>query len=465
LEKRESRKSLEVFFNTLFAEALKNIEGNFVSGEHFNEWCNRYQNQLLTATLSARLHGKSTIVYAFLCWKLYNIESLPGLFPEVIYISYNDDLAGVHVRNIKRLIEQMPCFAEYENLSDAETILKMRKGSKTFTIKPAGIFSFKRGVHTIGVICDDILQDPQKPMMDIGQITKVTRIFNEQIASIKKLEGFLHVTGTAQDKEDLFFTLKNNPKYDWKMYPAIKSKSKKEVLWKEMFPLSKLLEMQYEVETKAFSKEYQCVPVRGVEGFFSEEAIDKLVSKSYNVNWRTYETSNPLFAGMDLGKKMHPSHVAVFEAVPIKDEEGNETEKVTAVQRLSLFLDKMDYNKQKDLVCEMIEKMQIQSFLFDNTRAEFESFIENNELPAECEPTVMTGKEKQILASAFDIFVTCENISFVNDDRQKRQILAVDNNLDAPSTFEGHGDAFWSCALALKKMREGMPSLRWLGKK
>lgn len=477
-----AHKHFEVFFNAFFARAIELIEGSFVSGDHFAVWCKRLQDHDLTATVSARSHGKSTLIYAFLLWKLFNIKEQAGLFPEVIYISYSDTLAGYHIQKVKRLASVMPCFQSYGNLSDAETILKMSKDGKTFSIKPAGIFSFKRGVHTIGTIVDDPLQDPQKASMDLAQVYKITKIFNEQIAQIRKVTGWTHVFGTPQDKEDLFASLKKNAKYNCGEYPAIISHKTKRVLWKEMFPFDKLLDIRdNEIGDKAFSKEYQCVPVRGVDSFFKEEVIDILTGKCYNVDWRTYETQNAVYGGMDLGKKMHPSHIALFEAVPIKvkDEDGKDTEEdsdeVVAKQILSLFLDKMDYNDQKTLVDEIIQKLSVQAFPFDNSRAEFDTFIERDELPPEMEPITMTGKLQQTIATNFDQIVTTSLkaikeggqavIEFVTDQRQKNQILSVDCDLNAPSTVGGHGDAFWSVGLALRAMREGQPNIRWLGQK
>jgi hypothetical protein len=113
----------------------------------------------------------------------------------------------------------------------------------------------------------------------------------------------------------------------------------------------------------------------------------------------------------------------------------------------------------------MINLLGIESILFDNTRAEFDTFEENGELPSEMEGFIMSAKSQQSIATGFDQTITAGRLELVIDDRQKRQILAVDNDLKAPSTFEGHGDAFWSIALALKKYREGSPNVRWLGAK
>lgn len=48
----------------------------------------------------------------------------------------------------------------------------------------------------------------------------------------------------------------------------------------------------------------------------------------------------------------------------------------------------------------------------------------------------------------------------LNDDRQKEQILAVDNNLNAMESPDGHGDSFWSNALALGREKRKEPRIR-----
>ena len=42
----------------------------------------------------------------------------------------------------------------------------------------------------------------------------------------------------------------------------------------------------------------------------------------------------------------------------------------------------------------------------------------------------------------------------IKDERQKQQILSVSNDLKAPDTPMGHGDAFFSIAMALQAAHE-----------
>jgi hypothetical protein len=81
--------------------------------------------------------------------------------------------------------------------------------------------------------------------------------------------------------------------------------------------------------------------------------------------------------------------------------------------------------------------------------------MENGELDDQAYPIVMTSASQDKMASNFDKVVNVNENSKVrlillNDDRQTRSIISMDANLKAPSSPEGHGDAFWSGALAVQ---------------
>ena len=53
------------------------------------------------------------------------------------------------------------------------------------------------------------------------------------------------------------------------------------------------------------------------------------------------------------------------------------------------------------------------------------------------------------MASNFERLVLNKRIELINNERMINQILVVNNNLDAIVTPEGHGDSFWSIAMAV----------------
>jgi hypothetical protein len=61
-----------------------------------------------------------------------------------------------------------------------------------------------------------------------------------------------------------------------------------------------------------------------------------------------------------------------------------------------------------------------------------------------------TAKSKMTMAQIFETYVHEGNTKLLADERQTAQILSVNNELKAPETPQGHGDAFFSIAMALQ---------------
>ena len=78
-------------------------------------------------------------------------------------------------------IRELPeYFGSFDDLTKAEGILKYGHHDNVFICEPAGSLSFKRGRHPEGMICDDILKDPEVKL-DISQLQKITKTFTSLI--------------------------------------------------------------------------------------------------------------------------------------------------------------------------------------------------------------------------------------------------------------------------------------------
>ena len=108
-----------------------------------------------------------------------------------------------------------------------------------------------------------------------------------------------------------------------------------------------------------------------------------------------------------------------------------------------------------------IENLRIDRLNYDDTRAEFEGFRERGELPDGMFGVAFTAKSKFKMAAEVDRFITGEKILLINDQRQKRQLLNVDNDLKAVQTSEGHGDCFFSLCLAVTAYLQGQGEMIW----
>lgn len=433
--------SFKYFSNNIFSHSF---EGQYINGKHLDEWANILQDNDFVSFLSARKHSKSTKLYAYVMWKL--LRSIDQDL-EILYLSYNSNLAAYHTRNIKTFIQRNPYFEECIDLTPAEGILKYTWDNEhIFRVEPEGMLSFKRGRHPDIVLVDDPLQDPAA-ILNLTVIQKITRIFLEEIMSLpKEKTGEIKVVGTAQDERDLFFTIKKMKRFLWKEYKAIQSYKQERVLWPEMFPFERLISIRdEEIGEKAFNKEYQCSPVRTEEAFFKREDIMPVVNPTLKNLKRTdkIKTKNSVFGGMDIGKKRNPTHIAIFENV-----------KNRLIQRHQIFLDGWDYTDQVDYCYEIIPNFKVDMFLYDDTRGELEGYREENKLPEEMRPYVFSLKSKSLAATTFEGRVRKKKIELIDDERMIGQILSVDNSLTSIATAQGHGDSFWSIALACVAARE-----------
>ena len=272
--------------------------------------------------------------------------------------------------------------------------------------------------------------------------------------SLPKEGGEIHLVGTAQHQMDLFFQLKNNKSWDWKEYKAILNEKEKLTLWPELFSYERLEQIRNEeIGEKAFSKEYMCSPVWTEEAYFNR--IELMRSVDNNLKERTIsakeyykQKKEMIVAGLDIGKKTHPSHLAIFEA------SGNHY-----TQLYELFMDGWDYSKQVDFINGLINFFGIDRLNYDDTRSELESFREKRLIDSSIwKPIVFKVKTKFDMASNFSRLVNYKEegehkprVHLLNRQRMIDSILSVSNDLQAVESNIGHGDAFWGISLALYK--------------
>jgi len=365
-----------------------------------------------------------------------------------------------HTTNIKQLIQANPYFTQVR-ISDRPIIQDLTQGKafidytwgdgSRFRCTPSGILTFNRGWHGDGVICDDILADPTNEL-NFTVIEKISRTFFEQVMSLPKEGGQIHLVGTAQHQTDLFFQLKPNKRWNWAEYKAILNEKKKRVLWPELFSYKRLCEIRNEeLGDKAFNKEYMCSPVWTEEAYFQRDEIMRVVkdikeSKRPASEYKDKQVQ--IVAGLDIGKKTHPSHFVIFALT-----QNHYT------QIYEKFMDAWDYSRQVDFINGLIEFHLIDRLNYDDTRAELEGFRERRLIDSRIwKPIVFKITTKFDMASNFSRLVNHKEeevhkpqITLLNRQRQIDSILSVNNELKAPESEIGHGDAFWSIALAVYK--------------
>lgn len=442
----QARNDFTFFVNNIFSLSFN---GGFIRGVYVNEVCRSLGTNRKTMRISAKGHMKSTALYAHFMWKLLFQGATMDL--ECHYFSHQEQMAGYHVGKIKQLISNNPYYDEIiDTKSIAESVIKYTWDGQHFvTLTPHGLIQFKRGIHCDIVYVDDPFQDPENEL-NPTIIYKINEIFKSNILDMpKETTGELHVAGTPQTNDDFFFDENITKRFSVLIRPAITEEGK--ALWPEYMDLQELQAKRAERTERIFSREYLCIPVYSTKAFFDKE---KLIQKVVNPNLNNlsvmelHKISNIVVAGFDIGKKLHPSHLAVFE---IRDNR--------LIMIHQKFMDNWPYSNgshyiavhptQLEYLKLAITDFKIDRLYWDSTRGEFESFIEQRLLPLQMVPVVMTSKIRVAMATEFDKVVEHGEIELINDTRLIDQICQMTNDLKAIITKTGHADSFWSVCLAL----------------
>jgi hypothetical protein len=109
---------------------------------------------------------------------------------------------------------------------------------------------------------------------------------------------------------------------------------------------------------------------------------------------------------------------------------------------------------QVQYVKEALKAFGIDFLHYDATRGELDTLKEAKKLPEEIEGVIFTKKRMVSMATVLSDQVTHGSVKLLDDPRQTNQMLAVNNNLRAIESPQGHGNSFWSVCLALPEREE-----------
>lgn len=422
------------------------------------------------AFMAPRLHLKSTILnYAFTLWQLFrgyrtggrdwrSAESIDG-----IIVSYKDDLATEHIRNLKLLMQANPLTRGWRDRKpQAEAIISYEvsfdgKHSWRADVKGAGILSAMRGRHPKFLVVDDPLSDFANPA-EAAEMERINRVFYQSILSLPRPGDPVIVIGTPQAEDDLLHQLASNESFVWRRYPAITGDT---ALWPEVYSLDVLQRKRREIGEDAFQVEYMLTPLRTVEGYFSRQELEACVLP----DWQGLEMEDTfpaeqfvgVYAGMDIGRDVHPTHISIIGVL----KEG------ALLQLYEEFLVHMDYGAQVRRINQLMDWFKVNRAYYDSTRAE----LDDRGLSKVVHPIKFSRAKKATLAQQLERYVRAnpdageDKLYLIGppDSRQIRSMLRVNKRLEATQGADGdHGDAFWSNALALAAAEDG-PGLVVIG--
>ncbi len=389
-----------------------------------------------------RAHFKSTILgHAFSIWRSLKIQGNAN----ILYLSYSDTMAKYHISEINKKVNRNPLLKDMmtNRAPKADFTFRYDTGNGgSAEILHGGLFSFKRGMHVNGaLIADDILKDPESPLA-LGQMNKIEDHFLTESLFIPNKGVPVVIVGTPMMPGDLLTILEKDDRFVTRKMPALDPEPGRRVLMPELYSEEWLLEQQ-KAKPKSFASEFLLQPHFNTEAYFDSEDIEKcedatLRSLPTTVQ-HTFADDEDIFAGFDVGKKRHPSHLVVFRR------KGERVEQIH-----QSWLDGWDYSEQIEYLNEAARNFGLTKGYIDNTRGE----LEDRGLDRTWYPLSFSLKSKNNMAHIFEQYVHSGNLFLLRDTRQRQQILSVNNELKAPETPMGHGDAFFSIAMALQAAYE-----------
>ena len=389
-----------------------------------------------------RFHFKSTIMgHAFSVWRLLKAPRDCS----VLYLSYSDGMARYHLSEINKTVSRNPILTSLmDNRSPkADYSFRYYINKRPMEIMHGGLFSFKRGMHVNGaLIADDVLRDPENPL-NTSQITKVEDHFMTESLFIPLKGVPVVVLGTPMMPGDLLTKLQKDDRFKSRVLPALDPVPNRRVLMPELYNEEWLLQQQ-EARPKSFASEFLLQPHFATEAYFNEEEITKCEDETLRNHpasniYKKKDEHEQLFAGFDVGKKRHPSHLVIFRRVGEKLEQVHQS-----------WLDGWSYSAQIEYLNDIAKNFDLEKGYIDNTRGE----LEDRGLDPVWHAMHFTLKSKRTMAQIFEEYVSKSNMTLIQDSRQKEQIVSVSNELKAPETPMGHGDAFFSVAMALQAAYE-----------
>jgi len=423
---------------------------SFDKPELFNTWHVGYlaediqdatEQGLHYCAILPRAHYKSTILgHAFSVWTILKKEK----DLKVLYLSYSDTMAKYHINELKKEVTRNPVLKTLmeDKTPRSDYTFRMRYKGNNVEIEKGGLFSFKRGMHLDGaLIADDILKDPENPL-EIGQVTKVEDHFLTESMFIPNKGAPIVVVGTPLLPDDILAKLEFDERFRHRRLPVFNPTPGRPVLAPEIFSMKELLTHQ-KAKPKAFASEFMLEPFYSSETYFSKEdiikATDPRLRNLHALTKHKFSETDEVFGGFDVGKKRHPSHLAIFKR------NGSRVEQIH-----SSYLNGWNYNDQIEYVNDVAENFNMNRGYVDNTRGE----LEDRGLSNIWVPMSFTPKLKANMAGIMEEMILGGRAKLLDDAQQNLQLQQVNNDLKATTTVAGHGDAFFSVAMALQAAYE-----------
>lgn len=189
---------------------------------------------------------------------------------ETCIITNTETLGKEHLDKVKEEIHTNEALSAVLNpngkASLGATGFECENGSK---LHLRGKDGFIRGLHVGAAVSDDLPDDSS--IYSLEQREKLRDLFKGAITPIVEPYGYNIVDGTPYAEKDLYYELKQDPKFMVFEYPAIFPGGR--LLAPDRFTFDKLMEEKKSVGTLVFSREYLVVPISDDSTIFPMEIL------------------------------------------------------------------------------------------------------------------------------------------------------------------------------------------------
>ena len=230
------------------------------------------------------VHNSYEFCMAFPLWRLYTYQRPVFMKPdtpdnrnrkETCIITNTEKLGKEHIDKVVDEIRGNEALAAKINpngkASLAATMIEGENGTK---LHLRGKDGFIRGLHVGAAVSDDL--PDESSIYSLEQREKLHDIFKGSITPIVEPYGYNIVDGTPYQQEDLYYQLKQDPKFKVFEYPAIFPDGR--LLAPDRFTWSKLMQEKSSLGTMVFSREYLVVPISDDSTIFPWEILMRSTS-------------------------------------------------------------------------------------------------------------------------------------------------------------------------------------------
>jgi predicted phage terminase large subunit-like protein len=305
---------------------MKEVLGLDVEWFH-KEWIDLIENNNYVSILAPRGHGKSTIIGAYVIWRILQNPNI-----RILQVTINQDKANEMMSFVQNALDTneiiKDIWGELRNPNEwsKSSIRVLRRGHpgvphKEPTLQVLGVTSSMVGGHYDLIILDDITDGKNSRTEYRRQ--ELVRWYNMTLLPMLEPDCKIISIGTKWHELDIHSYFQNRTNYKSKIYRAIifepdeeqkKQNMGPQVLWPNRWTYDKLMEIKSQAGTVGFYMQYQNEVVSAEDALIKWDQIRRS-QDNYIMPPKPYE----IYMGVDLASKGEETDYFALSVIAIKE--------------------------------------------------------------------------------------------------------------------------------------------------